>query len=80
MKTIFIILFAILFLKADDKVELDATLLPKLNFEVFEAKRQFDKLKEKEDKLNKKTIILSLSNNSLEEIRIKVNKKSKEGY
>jgi hypothetical protein len=80
MKTIFIILFAILFLKADDKVELDSTLLPKLNFEVFEAKRQFDKLKEKEDKLNKKTIILSLSNNSLEEIRIKVNKKSKEGY
>lgn len=49
MKIIFIILFAILFLKADDKVKLDSTLLPPLNYEIFDSKIKLDNLKKKKE-------------------------------
>lgn len=49
MKIIFIILFALLFLKADDKVKLDSTLLPPLNYEIFDSKIKLDNLKKKKE-------------------------------
>lgn len=49
MKIIFIILFVILFLKADDKVRLDSTLLPPLNYEIFDSKIKLDNLKKKKE-------------------------------
>lgn len=61
MKIIFIILFALLFLKADDKVKLDSTLLPPLNFEVFDSKIKLDNLKKKKKEIDINTMIVLLT-------------------
>lgn len=49
MKNILLILLFAIFLKADDKVKLDSTLLPPLNYEIFDSKIKLDNLKKKKE-------------------------------
>ena len=65
MKIIFIILFALLFLKADDKVKLDSTLLPPLNYEIFDSKIKLDNLKKKEIDINTMIVLLTEEESTL---------------
>ena len=65
MKIIFIILFALLFLKADDKVKLDSTLLPPLNYEIFDSKIKLDNLKKKEIDINTMIVLLTEEESNL---------------
>lgn len=61
MKNILLILLFAIFSNADDKVKLDSTLLPPLNYEIFDSKIKLDNLKKKKKEIDINTMIVLLT-------------------
>ena len=75
MKNILLILLFTIFLNADDKVKLDSTLLPPLNYEIFEAKIKSENIIKSKKELDINTMISLLTEESSLIKKIKNNSK-----
>lgn len=61
MKNILLILLFAIFSNADDKVKLDSTLLPPLNYEIFDSKIKLDNLKKNKKEIDVNMMIVLLT-------------------
>lgn len=75
MKNILLILLFTIFLNADDKVKLDSTLLPPLNYEIFEAKIKSENIIKNKKELDINMMISLLTEESSLIKKIKNNSK-----